>query len=188
MYQMTHDGQMIKQFGAINKFGVPVGSMFVDAAVTIVMLLLFKNNVVNLIAASNVGYLIVWLLLLPAYVILRRTQPDAVRTFKLPGFFVPLAVVITVFNAFLFIVGGLQWDAAPVATVHLFGHAFNLFVIPIGSAIMLLFVPFYFYRRLVQDKRPTLTFSAGGLGSGLPELQEGDDDLGGRREVIHREG
>lgn len=188
MYQMTHDGQMIKQFGVINKFGVPVGSMLVDAAVTIAMLALFKNNVVNLIAASNVGYLIVWLLVLPAYVILRRTRPNAVRTFKLPGFFVPLAVVITVFNAFLLFAGGLQWDATPVATIHLFGHPFNLLIIPIGSAIMLLFVPFYFYRRLVQDRRPTLTFSSGSAGPGLPELQEGDDDLGGRREVIHHEG
>ncbi len=166
MYQMTHDGQMIKQFGVINKFGVPVGSMFVDAGVTIAMLVIFKNNVVNLIAASNVGYLIVWLLLLPAYVILRRTQPNAVRTFKLPGFFVPLAVVITVFNAFLFFVGGLQWDATPVATVHLFGHAIDLLIIPIGSAIMLLFVPFYFYRRLVQDKRPQLAFAGGGQPAG----------------------
>ena len=182
MYQMTQDGQMIRQFGVINKFGVPVGSMFVDAAVTIVMLLIFKNNVVNLIAASNVGYLIVWLLLLPAYVILRKTQPNAVRTFKLPGFFVPLAIVITMFNAFLFFAGGLQWDATPISTMNLFGHAFNLLVIPVGSAIMLLFVPFYFYRRLVQDKRPTLVFAGA---RHLAEMPEGADDLGGRREVIH---
>ena len=182
MYQMTKDGQMIKQFGVINKYGVPVGSMFVDAAVTIVMLLIFKNNVVNLIAASNVGYLIVWLLLLPAFVILRRTQPNALRTFKLPNFFVPLAIVITLFNAFIFFVGGLQWDAAPISTVNFFGHTFNLLVIPVGSAIMLLFVPFYFYRRLVQDKRPTLVFAGG---SHLQEMPEGADDLGGRREVIH---
>lgn len=183
MYQMTHDGQMIKQFGVINKYGVPVGSMFVDAAVTIAMLLVFKNNVINLIAASNVGYLIVWLILLPAYVILRRTQPNAVRTFKLPGFFVPLAILITVFNAFLFFAGGLQWDATPISTVTVFGHPVNLLVIPVGSAIMLLFVPFYFYRRLVQDKRPTLVYAGGHLA----EMPEGADDLGGRREVIHGE-
>ena len=182
MYQMTKDGQMIKQFGVINKYGVPVGSMFVDAAVTIIMLLIFKNNVVNLIAASNVGYLIVWLLLLPAFVILRRTQPNALRTFKLPNFFVPLAVVITLFNAFIFFVGGLQWDATPISSVNILGHTFNLLVIPVGSTIMLLFVPFYFYRRLVQNKRPELVFAGG---SHLQEMPEGADDLGGRREVIH---
>jgi len=58
----------------------------------------------------------------------------------------------------------------------------NLLVIPVGSAIMLLFVPFYFYRRLVQDKRPSIVFSGG---NHLPEMPEGADDLGGRREVIH---
>ena len=44
MYQMTHDGQMIKQFGIINKFGVPVGSMFVDMVVTLVMLFIFQET------------------------------------------------------------------------------------------------------------------------------------------------
>jgi amino acid transporter len=185
MYQMTHDGQMIKQFGIINKFGVPVGSMFVDMAVTIAMLLIFKNNVINLIAASNVGYIIVWLVLVPAYIVLRIKQPDAVRPFKLPGFFVPLAVIITLFNVFVFIVGGPQWDATPISTVHPFGHAMDLTVMGVGWTVMLLFVPFYLYRRFVQDKQPSLVFATSG--GGLPELQEGQDDLGGRREVIHHE-
>ena len=39
VYQMTQDGQMIKQFGTINKFGVPVGSMYLDMATTIGLLL-----------------------------------------------------------------------------------------------------------------------------------------------------
>ena len=182
MYQMTQDGQMIKQFGIINKFGVPVGSMFVDMAVTLVMLFIFQGNVVSLIAASNVGYLLLWLLLLPAYVILRRTQPNAVRSFKLPGIFVPIAIALTLFNTFIFFVGGFQWDATPVTTVHPFGHTLNLLVMPIGGLVMLLFVPFYFYRRLVQDKRPTLAFAGSGH---LPEMPEGADDLGGRREVVH---
>ena len=170
MYQMTHDGQMIKQFGAINKFGVPVGSIVVDATVTVAMLVIFRGNVINLIAASNVGYLLLWLLLLPAYIILRRTQPDTPRSFKLPSIFVPIAAVLTVFNAFIFIVGGPQWGKQVMVT---------------GSVVMLLFLPLYFYRRLVQDKRPSLVFAT--PSGGLPELQEGQDDLGGRREVIHHE-
>ena len=185
MYQMTHDGQMIKQFGVINKYGVPVGSMFVDMAVTIAMLLIFKNNVINLIAASNVGYILVWLVLIPSYVVLRVKQPDTIRPFKLPGFFLPLAAVITLFNLFIFIVGGPQWDATPISTIHPFGHAMNLTVMGVGWTIMLLFVPFYFYRRLVQDKHPSLVFA--GSANHLAEMPEGADDLGGRREVIHGE-
>lgn len=180
MYQMTHDGQMIKQFGGINRFGVPVGSIVVDASVTFAMLLIFRGNIVNLIAASNVGYLIVFLLLVPAFIILRRTQPDTPRPFKLPDLFVPIAVLITVFNLCLMFIGGPQWDATPVATV----HGVNLTVMGVGIAIMLLLFPFYLYRRVVQDRRPQMAMAGGGV---LPELKEGQDDLGGRREVIHRE-
>lgn len=184
MYQMTHDGQMIKQFGLINKFGVPVGSMFVDLAVTIAMLVIFKSNVINLIAASNVGYLIVFLVLIPAYIVLRLKQPDTPRPFKLPGFFVGIAVLITLFNVYEFFIGGPMWDATPVSTVVMFGHTVNLTVMGVGWAIMFMFIPLYLYRRYVQDKRPGVAIPDGGL----PELMEGDDDLGGRREVIHHEG
>ena len=63
--------------------------------------------------------------------ILRRTQPDVVRSFKLPGLFMGVAALITAFNVFIFTVGGFQWGK----TVWL----------P-GTVILLLFVPFYFYR------------------------------------------
>jgi hypothetical protein len=66
----------------------------------------------------------------------------------------------------------------------MFGHTVNLTVMGIGWAIMLMFIPLYLYRRYVQDKRP----GGGPPDGGLPELMEGDDDLGGRREVIHQQG
>jgi hypothetical protein len=58
----------------------------------------------------------------------------------------------------------------------------NLTVMGIGWALMGVVVPFYLYRTLVQDRRVPV---AAPPEPGLPELQEGDDDLGGRREVIH---
>lgn len=180
MYQMTHDGQMIKQFGVINKFGVPVGSMVVDLTVTLVMLFVFKANVVNLIAASNVGYVIVFIMLVPAYLVLRKRFETNDHPIKLPNIIVPIAVLITLFNIILLLVGGPEWDATPVSTVKMFGHSINLTVMGIGWAIMAMVVPFYCYRRFVQDKRPDA-----GMIQPLPEAQEGDDDLGGRREVIH---
>jgi len=183
MYQMTHDGQMIKQFGLINKFGVPVGSMFVDLAVTLALLFIFKANIVSLIAASNVGYVIVFILLVPAYIILSKRYAGTEHAIKLPSFFVPLGVLITLFNVMLLCVGGPQWDATPVATPVIFGHTINFTVMGVGWGLMAMVVPFYFYRTLVQDKGKK-DFPD----PGLPELSEGDDDLGGRREVIHHEG
>lgn len=170
LFEMSKDGQVIRQFGTLNKHDVPVGSMVWTGLVTLALLLIFKTNVPNIVAASNIGYMLVWMLLLPAYVILRLKHPDLPRPFKLPNFFVPIAIVLTLFNTFLFFVGGYQW---------------GLKVIIPGFILMLTFVPFYLWRRLVQNKQPALVFSAG---HGLPEAEEGEDDLAGRREVIHREG
>ena len=170
VYEMSRDGLIIKQFGQINKYGVPVGSMYLDCAVTIGLLLIFKDNIVNLIASSNVGYMVVWVLLPIAFILLRRLQPNAERPFKLPNFFVPVAAVIALFNIVISLVGGPQLGATVMWT---------------GIIIMLAVAPFYWYRRMVQDRHPEIVFSSG---TALPEMQEGDDDLGGRREVVHREG
>ena len=170
VYEMSRDGLIIKQFGQINKYGVPVGSMYLDCAITIGLLLIFKDNIVNLIASSNVGYMVVWILLPIAYILLRRGQPNAERPFKLPGFFVPVAAAVALFNIAISLVGGPQLGATVMWT---------------GIIIMLAVAPFYWYRRMVQDRHPEIVFSSGPR---LPEMQEGDDDLGGRREVIHREG
>jgi amino acid transporter len=186
MFEMTHDGQMIKQFGAVNKYGVPIGSMFVDMGVTIGMLILFKSNVINLIAASNVGYLSVFVILIPAYIVLRMDKKHANRKFKLPGIFIPIAVLITLFNLTAFIVGGPQWDATPVATPVFMHHTITLTVMNIGWTIMLAVLPFYLWRVIVQDKAGPSKYDMA-IAGGLPELQEGQDDLGGRREVIHHE-
>ena len=120
-----------------------------------------------MIASSNVGYMVVWILLPIAFILLRREQPKAERPYKLPDLFVPLAVVIALFNIVISVVGGPQLGATVMWT---------------GIIIMLAVAPLYMYRRMVQDKRPQLAFSGG---PSLPELQEGDDDLGGRREVVH---
>jgi uncharacterized membrane protein YdjX (TVP38/TMEM64 family) len=93
--------------------------------------------------------------------------------------------LITIFNVVVFAVGGPPWDATPVATVHMFGHPVNLTVMGIGWSLMAAVIPFYLYRTLVQDKQlgGKLAYS-----TGLPELLEGQDDLGGRREVVHADG
>jgi len=100
---------------------------------------------------------------------------------------VPLAIVITIFNILLLFVAGPQWDASPVATPVIFGHTVNLTVMGLGWGLMGMLVPFYLFRRYVQDKHQTLVYSGAGADNAIPELMEGDDDLGGRREVIHAE-
>jgi amino acid transporter len=167
MYEMSRDGLIIKQYGKLNKFGVPVGSMVWDAGVTFMLLIIFKNNIVNLVACSNVGYLGTFMLLPIAYIILRVKQANAERPYKLPSIFVPIAILITIYNWVLFFVGGFQNGSKVMIT---------------GSIIMLTLIPFYLYRRMVQDKKLTMVYSA----ADAPE--EEVDTVGegsGRRELFH---
>jgi hypothetical protein len=82
---------------------------------------------------------------------------------------VPVAGVICVFNVLISLLGGPQLGATVMWT---------------GIIIMLAVVPFYLFRVKVQDRRPRLALAPE---PGLSELQEGDDDLGGRRAVVHGE-
>jgi amino acid transporter len=138
VYEMSRDGLILRQFGAVNRFNVPVGSMFLDCGVTIALLVIFKDNIVNLIAASNIGYITVFILLSPTYIALRRRQPNLPRPYKLPGVFVPIAVACCVFNVVVTLIGAPQLGASVVWT---------------GVIIMFAVVPFYLYRSLVQDRR-----------------------------------
>jgi amino acid transporter len=150
VYEMSRDGLILKQFGAVNKFNVPVGSMFLDCGVTIALLVIFKDNIVNLIAASNIGYITVFILLSPAYVALRRKKPSLPRPYRLPAVFVPIAAAVFVFNVVITLVGAPQLGASVVWT---------------GVIIMFGVVPFYLYRSLVQERRSTPRLASGAAGS-----------------------
>lgn len=142
VYEMSRDGLTLHQFARLNKHGVPVGSMYWDAAVTLTLLLVFKDNVVNIVAASNVGYIIPFILIPVAYVRLRRLLPDFQRPFKLAPIFGTAALVIAAYNAFLLAVGGPLWGGKVMLT---------------GGIIMLTFVPFYAIRRSRDRRRQVAT-------------------------------
>jgi amino acid transporter len=145
VYEMSRDGLTLRQFARLNKHGVPVGSMYWDAAVTLTLLLVFKDNVVNIVAASNVGYIIPFILIPIAYVRLRRVLPDFQRPFKLAPIFGTAAIVIAAYNAFLLAVGGPLWGGKVMLT---------------GGIIMVTFVPFYAIRRSRDRRRQVATAAA----------------------------
>jgi amino acid transporter len=171
IYEMSKDGLILKQMAKLNKFNVPVGSMIWDGAVTIALLAKFGTNVPNIVAASNVGYMLVFMLVIPAFIMLRYQKPNAERPFKLPGFFVPLAAVLAVVNWFLFFVGGAQWGWSVMGP---------------GVGIMLAFVPFYLYRRYVQDRgHPAPIEAPLAHASEHGAVVEAEVELSGRHEVFH---
>lgn len=137
LMEMSRDGLTIKQFAKVNKYGVPVGSMLWNFLVTVGCLAIFKADIVSLVACSNVGYLVPFMLVPFAFVMLRYQKPQAHRPYKLPSVFIPLALGTGVFNWVLFFVGGSQWGKSVMFT---------------GGAILLAFLPFYAFR-LYSDKK-----------------------------------
>ncbi len=128
IYQMAQDGHLPRVFAKINKRGAPVGSIAWDAVVIGIMLIVFGSQVVNVVAAANFGYLIVFVLLPIAYLVLRRRPGGRDGSFRLSRPFVAVAILLGLFNAVLLIGGGLQWGSSVV----LVGFGVSLLILPIS--------------------------------------------------------
>jgi amino acid transporter len=95
--------------------------------------------VVNIVAAANVGYLLVFVLLPLAYVLVRTKTRERHPGFTLPAFMVPVAILILAFNTIILIVGGCQWGPGVMA---------------VGLFLVLTFVPFHVRARSLHSARP----------------------------------
>jgi amino acid transporter len=133
IYQMTCDGYMPRRLAAVNRRNVPIGSLLLDATVIVALLLLFDTRVVDVVAAANVGYLVVFVLMPATFVALRVRDRgrSALRS--------PLAVAalgLMAVNSLLLVAGGLQWGGRVMLT---------------GVVVMSLIVPISLLRRW-QDR------------------------------------
>jgi amino acid transporter len=130
IYQMARDGHLPPLFAKVNRRGAPVGSIAWDAVVIATMLIVFGTRVVNVVAAANVGYLVVFVILPFAYLVLRKMPGGRAGAFTLSRSWIAVAVGIAVFNAVLLVVGGIQWGLSVV----LVGAVVSLAILPISWA------------------------------------------------------
>lgn len=130
LFQMSRDGLTIRQCGRLNRSGMPIGSIVFDATVTIALLAIFGTRLVEIVAAANVAYLVVFVLLPLAWLRLERREP----TRGAPGrrWCRALAWGLVAFNLTLLLVGGWQWGWAVMA---------------VGALGTLAGVPLYYLRR-----------------------------------------
>jgi amino acid transporter len=139
IYQLAEDRQLPRVFANVNRRGVPTGSVVLDAAVITTMLVVFGTNVVNVVAAANVGYLVVFILLPCAYLALRGksdgSSPDSGNpdgtggVTRLGRWAVPLAIGLAAFNLVLLVYGGSQWGW----TVMTVGIGISLAIVPAAA-------------------------------------------------------
>jgi amino acid transporter len=148
VFQMARDGYMPRAFAAVNRRQVPIGSLVLDSAVIFALIALFGTHVVDVVAAANFGYLVVFVVMPVAFLALYRRRDSGRRPAPNPALAV-LAVCLAVFNATLLVVGGLQWGNKVLLT---------------GAIVMSLIIPISLLRRW-QDRRAGYT--------GLPRLPGG---------------
>ena len=132
LYEMSRNGLTLRVFSRLNAHGVPVGSVGWDALVTLSLLAVFRENIVNVVAAANVSYMVVFVLLPAAYLAIRKRERSASDTRTLPRFMDVVARAVFVLNSALLVVGGLQWGAT---------------VVGVGIALMIASMPFYLQRQ-----------------------------------------
>jgi amino acid transporter len=109
LYQMSCDGYMPRAFLRVNRFGVPVNTMVADATVIALLVGIFGTNVVNVVAAANIGYLLVFIVLPLSFVVIRHRRARAGEAPVVPRWMTPVAVAFAGLNAFLLVAGSALW-------------------------------------------------------------------------------
>lgn len=104
LYQSSRDGLTVRQFGVLNRNGVPARAVTVQLLIN-VALVLFVGNALAVIVAGNVGYVLAHLLAVAGFVVLRKDQPDTPRPIRLPRRWLGIAAALALFDGLILLVG-----------------------------------------------------------------------------------
>lgn len=104
LYQSSLDGLTVRQFGTLDRRGVPARALTIQLLIN-VALVLFVGNALAVIVAGNVGFVLAHLLAVAGFLLLRRDAPHAARPIRLGRGWVPIAVALVVFDAVILIAG-----------------------------------------------------------------------------------
>ncbi len=141
LYGIARDGMTIKQLYHLNRFNVPGRAMTLDMVVQI-LLVLFIGNILSILVAGNLGYILAHFFALTGFLLLRKDRPNWPRPIKLAGYWLPIAGALAALNLIFILAANLNSSitgyGGPKETL-------------IGFAILAIAVVLYVYRRLVQD-------------------------------------
>ena len=141
LHQMSVDGQFPRFFQRINKHGVPDRAMAFNVCCSLLVIL--AGGAVQIYSFSNVGYTFSFLPVLVGYYLLRKYKPHARRPVRLPEFFKYVALGMAVFYAVIWLYGGIYYS--------IIGNTLVYYLL--GWAVLVAYLPLYWYRVRVEDKR-----------------------------------
>jgi amino acid transporter len=147
LHQMATDGQFPRVFHHVNAHGVPDRAMIFNVVCSIAVV--FMGGAVEIYTFSNVGYLASFIPVLVGYYLLRKYRPNLRRPFKLPEWMKYGALGMAALYAVIYFYGGPVYASCSCSQA---GRS-TLPYYFIGIATVLAYLPLYWYRKYVEDKR-----------------------------------
>jgi amino acid transporter len=141
LHQMSVDGQFPRFFQRVNKHGVPDRSMAFNVIASLFVIL--AGGAVEIYSFSNVGYTFSFLPVLVGYYLLRKHKPNARRPVRLPEFMKYVALGMAVFYFVIWLYGGIYYSKI--------GHTVVYYLA--GWGVLIAYLPLYWYRVHVEDKK-----------------------------------
>src|SRR5438552_11458059 len=141
LHQMSVDGQFPRWFQKTNHHGVPDRAMCFNVLASPVVV--FAGGAVEIYSFSNVGYTFSFLPVLVGYYLLRKYKPNARRPVRLPEFFKYIALGMAVLYAVIWLYGGIYYSKIGNTLVYYL----------IGWGVLAAYLPLYWYRVRVEDRR-----------------------------------
>lgn len=143
LYGLANEGMTLKQFDHLNKHNVPGRALIFGTLLNIVILVLLADPV-SILLASNFGYLMSIILAISSFLLLRKDRPDWPRPIRRGQAWIPIAIVLTILNSFVIVIG--------LSNPQLAGYG-GLGETITGIAILLVSLVLYAVRQVIQDKR-----------------------------------
>jgi amino acid transporter len=150
LYGIARDDMTIKWLYHLNRFHVPARGMTVDLVVNVSLILLLGASNLAILYMSNIGYVLAHVFALTGFLLLRRDRPDWPRPIKVGPAWTGMAWLLAAFNLFLVIFGVTQSKLAAFVGFYEFAGA----PLWIGVGVLVASVLLFFYRRIVQDRKP----------------------------------
>lgn len=104
LFNMGKTGITVRAVGKLNKRGVPVRALNVMLVLNIIVLVVLQSPLA-IIVTGNLGYILTHIFAVSGFFILRKDRPGAARPIRLPDFFVPLSIGLTIFMMLILVVG-----------------------------------------------------------------------------------
>ena len=142
LYGIARDKMTVRELHHLNRHHVPGRAMTVDMVVNL-FLLFFVGNVLAILVAGNLGYMLAHFFALTGFLLLRKDRPRWPRPIRLPSFWLVVAGALAAANAFFIIIGATN----PSLTGY--GGTKEAFY---GLGVLAISILLFVFRRLVQDK------------------------------------